>query len=283
MRPLTTVPDILGFGANGPSTMNMKTHFPFFRWIASTLAARWARRTYVVILFSLLLITTAARLRSYFMARKIQAVLHGLADIRLDQTTEEQLTKMVPYLTKKDWRVGGISHRVYYVQISNESDAQILGPVYGLDWSGHLADWLGNRFISFAASLLVQDGKVSQIEYGLANHWERPQYAGYTGYIVSARSVHGFWLARQSGFGVSSVDDESPQYRPRGGQKGLYVIYTADAPSKLTERAFHLKLGCFWSLRVCKDAREIAPALWQDAQAIQAATYKLLISEKCPD
>jgi len=81
--------------------MNMKTHFPFFRWIASTLAARWARRTYVVILFSLLLITTAARLRSYFMARKIQAVLHGLADIRLDQTTEEQLTKMVPYLTKK--------------------------------------------------------------------------------------------------------------------------------------------------------------------------------------
>src|SRR5438445_312358 len=161
MRPLTTVPDILGFGANGPSTMNMKTHFPFFRWIASTLAARWARRTYVVILFSLLLITTAARLRSYFMARKIRAVLHGLADIRLD--------------------------------------------------------------------------------------------------------------------------DESPQYRPRGGQKGLYVIYTADAPSKLTERAFHLKLGCFWSLRGCKDAREIAPALWQDAQAIQAATYQQLISEKCPD
>ena len=89
--------------------------------------------------------------------------------------------------------------------------------------------------------------------------------------------------SRQSGFGVSSVDDESPQYRPRGGQKGLYVIYTADAPSKLTERAFHLKLGCFWSLRGCKDAREIAPALWQDAQAIQAATYQQLISEKCPD
>jgi hypothetical protein len=264
--------------------MNTKTHFPFFSSVASTLAARGARRTYVAILVFLLLITSVARLRSYFMVRKIQAVLHSLAEIRLGQTTEEQLTKMVPYLSKKDWATNGISHRIYYVQISNESDAQILGPtIYGLDWSGHLADWLGYRFISFDLSLLVQDGKVSQVEYGLANHWERPKYPGYTGYIVSARSVHGFWLPRQIGFGVSSVDDESPHYRPRGGENGLYVIYTADAPSNLTERAFLLKLGCFWSLRGCNDAREIAPALWQDAQAIQAATYQQLISGKCPD
>jgi AraC-like DNA-binding protein len=55
--------------------------------------------------------------------------------------------------------------------------------------------------------------------YGLANEWVRPQYAGYTGYIVSARSVHGFWLRRQIPFEISSEDDESPQYRPSGNEK----------------------------------------------------------------
>jgi len=264
--------------------MDTKTHFPFFRWIVRTLTGRWARRAYLAILLFTLVLTTTARLRSYFMARKIQAVLHGLAEIRVDQTTEEQLTKMVPYLTQKDWKIGDTPHRRFYVQISNESDPGIIEfAAYGLDGSGNLADWLGYRFVGFDASVLVQDGKVSQVEYGLANQWVRPQYAGYTGYIVSARSVHGFWLGRQIPFGVSSEDDQSPQYRPRGGEKGLSAIYTNDAPSKLTERAFQLNLGCFWSLRGCNDAREIAPALWQDAQATQHAAYQQLISEKCPD
>jgi hypothetical protein len=242
-----------------------ETHFPFFRRTVRALTCRWARRIYVSILLLLLCVTTAARLRSYFMARKIQAVLKGLGEIRLDQTTEEQMTKTVPYLIQKDWKVGGMPHRGFYVKISNEGE------------------WLGYRFMSFNASLLVQDGKVSQVEYGLANQWVRPQYAGYAGYIVSARSVHGFWLSRQMGPRVTSVDDDSPQYRPRSLGKDLNVIYTSDASPELTKRVFHLNLSCFWSLRGCNDAREIAPGLWHDAQAIQEATYQQLISDRCPD
>jgi hypothetical protein len=264
--------------------MAAKTHFPFTRWVVQALTGRLAQRSYIAILLFALLLTTTVRLRSYLMARKIQAVLRGLTEIRIDQTTEDQLTKMVPYLAHKDWEVSGISHRVFYTQISSESDARPLGLAgYGLGHYGHLADWLGYRYMSFDASILVQDGKVSQVEYGLANQWVRPQYPGYVGYIVSARSVHGFWLARRIPFGVSSEDDQSPQYRPRGGEKGLYATYTSDAPSQLTARAFQLNLGCFWSLRGCDDAREIAPALWQDVQTIQEATYQQLISEKCPD
>jgi hypothetical protein len=56
------------------------------------------------------------------MARRIEAVLHGLGQIRLDQTTEEQMTKMVSYLVKKDWKAGGISHRGYYVHVSSEAE-----------------------------------------------------------------------------------------------------------------------------------------------------------------
>ena len=272
--------------------VNAEMHFPFFRWVARMLRGRWAQRIYVAILVFLLLITTVARLRSYLMARKIQAVLHGLTAIRLGQTTEEQMKKMVPYLSQKEWKSGGISHRGFYAHISNESDRlpRVIVVALGATQSEdlmlsleHLADWFGYRFISFDASVLVQDGKVMHVDYGLANQWVRPQYAGYTGYIVSARSAHGFWIDRRIPFLVSSEGDDSPQYRPSGNANGLYVTYTDDAPLKLTERAFQLNLSCFWDLQGCHDAREIAPALWQDIQSIRHDTYQQLISEKCPD
>jgi hypothetical protein len=266
-----------------------KSRFPVSRWVARRLTERRARRIYVTVFALLLLITIAARLRSYFMARRIEAVVHGLGQICLDQTTEEQMVKMVPYVVKKDWDAGGVSHRGYYVHISNESDRlpQVIGvaltPIRAGELIEQIANWWGYRFIDFDAGVLVQDGRVSQVEYGLANQWERPQYAGYVGYLVSARSVHGFWLPRQRGFEVSSVDDHSPQYHPRRWGNTLSAIYTSDAPSETTTRVFDLDLSCFWRFLGCKDASDIAPQISRDVQRIQESTYQQLISEKCPD
>ena len=239
-----------------------------------------------MILLLLLIISTATRLRAYFMTRKIEAVLHGLSEIRLDQTTEEQMTKMVPYVTEKEWKANGFSYRSYYVHISNESDG--LPWPYGLThsyalalWLGRVGDLLGYRYISFDAGVLVQDGKVSQADYGLANQWMRPQAAGYVGYIVTARSVHGFWLP--GSLQISSVEDYSPQYRLTRWENTLAVIYTSDAPPELTKRIFDLNLSCFWGLRACADAADIAPEISQDAERIQKATYMQLISDKCPN
>jgi hypothetical protein len=261
-----------------------KTNFPVFHWIVRILTGHFARRVYMGILFLLLLFTTAARLRSYLMARKIQAVLKGLAEVRIDQTSEEQLRKLVPYLIQKDWKIGDISHRGFYVSISNESHSQFLGLIASiLDRSGQLLYGLGYRFMSFDAGVLVENGKVSQVSYGLANQWIRPQYAGYTGYIVSARSVHGFWHPGQTGVFVTSENDISPQYRPSEYGNELSVIYTYDAPTEFTNRVFRLNLSCFWSLGGCQEARQIAPEMSNDVRAIQDATYQQLISSKCPD
>jgi hypothetical protein len=239
-----------------------------------------------VILLLLLVISAAIRLRAYFMTRKIEAVLHGLSEIRLDQTTEEQMTKMVPYLTERDWKGNGLSYRSHYVHISNESDG--LPWPYGLThsyalalWLGRVEDLLGYRYIGFDAGVLVQDGKASQVEYGLTNQWMRPQAAGYVGYMVSARSVHGFWLPGP--LQISSVDDYSPQYRPTRWGSALAVIYTSDAPPEVTKRIFDLHLGCFWGFHGCTDAADIAPDISQDVETIQTATYRQLISDKCPD
>jgi len=272
--------------------MDFKSRFPLFHWAIRALTGRWVRRVCATVFFLLLLATTAVRLRSYVMTRKIQSVLRGLAAVRLEQTSEEQLTQTVPFLIEKDWKVSGISHRGFYVHISNESDrlprtiALALNEIRSEALTlcvQHLADWLGYRFISFDAGALVEDGRVVHLDYGLANGWVRPEYPGYAGYIVSARSVHGFWIDRRIPFPVSSEDDESPQYRPSGGANGLFVTFTDDAPSRLTGRVFELNLSCFWNLSGCDDARKIAPTLWQDIQSIRHDTYQQLISGKCPD
>jgi hypothetical protein len=271
-----------------PQSLNLlkaKGFFPFFYGVVKTLSGRWARRVFLTILLLLMVISTASRLRAYLLARKIEAVLHGLSVIRLDETTEEELRKMIPFLTEKDWKGPDFSYRSYYVHISNDSDG--LPWPYGLThsyalavWLGRIGELLGYRYISFDASLLVQDGKVTQADYGLANQWMRPQAPGYVGYIVTARSVHGFWLP--GNLGVSSVDDYSPQYRLTRWGSDLAVIYS-DASPVVTKRIFDLDLSCFWGLHGCTDAAEIAPQISQDVETIQKATYRQLISEKCPD
>jgi len=270
-----------------------KTQFPLFRWVVRTLTGPWARRTYVAIVLFLLCLTAAARVHSYLAARKIQAVLHGLAEMRVDQTTEEQLLKTVPYLTQRErqWEVGGIVQPSFYTEISTVSSESVRPTLWFLglgEITNRFARWLGYRRMDFDAQVLVQDGKVSQVSYGLTKGMGWPRAATY---VVSARSVHGFWLPQGIDFGVSSEQDESPQYRIEqrlvpslaGRDNGLNVTFTNDAPPEVTRRAFQLRLSCLWGLRGCGDAREIAPGLWQDSQTIQATTYQRLISEKCPD
>ena len=123
------------------SLLKAKEYFPFFYGVVKTLPGHWARRVFLTILLLLMVISTVTRLRAYFMTRKIEAVLHGLSEIRLDETTEEELRKMVPFLTEKDWKGPGFSYRSYYVHISNESDGSPWP--YGLTHSYALALWLG--------------------------------------------------------------------------------------------------------------------------------------------
>lgn len=280
--------------------MNVKGHFAFFRRIVSKLTGKWACRIYIAIVVILPCLTTAARLRSYFMARRIQAVLHGLAEIHIDQTTEEQLLKTVPYLVRNEneWKVDGVVQHWYYAEISNDESDRPMRRLLSFtpEWMGLAAYWLGDRYMRFDTIVSVREGKVESIRYGLATQWARPVAASY---LVSVSSAHGFWLPYQSHFNVTSLDDESPQYRAVGDDRGLSVTFTNDAPPERTRRAFQLNLSCFWSLRGCGDppmdlscseskygcggAREIAPVLWEDAQSIKDATLERLQSGKCPD
>jgi hypothetical protein len=263
-----------------------------------------ARRIYLAAVIALFTVTATARVRTYVLTRRIHAVLHGLEHLQIDQTTEDELLRTVPYLVRgpQDRSVGTSTERGYYVVISNESDwLRFEGAIFDHPrdrdwipraWLFQAADWLGYRYLRFRARVVLLDGKVSSIGYGIAPEHGFPREISE---IVSVQSVQGFWNPYRRSIEVTSGDDESPQYRmkggneplstkPGGGNQYLRTIYTFDAPANLTSRAFKVDLSCSWGLFGCRSAAQIAPLGWQDKQSIDAATIaRLQSSEPCPD
>ncbi len=270
--------------------MGIQARFPVSTWVVRKLTGRWARRALAVLVLALLCFAVASHIRSYLMVRRIQAVLRGLSELRIDQTSESELQRTVPYLVRStfDRTAGGSVRRWYYAGITNASDRLMSRIISSYPWGEQVANWLGYRFIAFDAGVIVQDGKVRRISYGVSKHFVLPLQPGY---IVSANSFHGIWAPYSSGFSVSSQDDFSPQFRIGeyredpwvGHGKVLRVTFSNDAPPDQVRQVFQLKLGCFWKLLPCGDARDIAPQLWRAKQAIDNATTQQLNSGKCPD
>ena len=282
--------------------MPFTKRFPAASWVWRRFASPGARRIYLAIVILLFAVTAAARVRTYVLTRRIHSVLNGLERLRIDQTTENELLRTVPYLVRgrQDRPVGTSTERGYYVVISNEPDRLLLdrfaferpGEWLPRTWLFTVADWLGYRYLSFRARIVLLDEKVSSIAYGIAPELGFPIQVNE---IVAVQSVHGFWSPYRRSIEVTSADDESPQYRIAGGndpfgdgrrgrKQFLHTTYTFDAPVDLTSRAFRLDLSCFWSLRGCRSAGQLAPLTWQDKQAIDAATIaRLQGAGPCPD
>jgi hypothetical protein len=239
-------------------------------------------------------------------------VLSGLAQVRVDQTAEEQLLKTVPYLVEsgRDKHEGASVERSYFVKISNGEPGPAMPWVpqflYEL-WPGReelpvqnkwavlslplkVAYVLGWRHLSFDASVTVLDGVVSRTWYDI----EPDVFLGWpASYLVVAHSVHGIWADRRRPVPVHSTDDQSPEYRFgsvagefsmfAGADSKIGVAYTSDAPRELIAHAFQVDLSCFWNIRGCASVRQVVPLLWADRQAVVAATAaRLAPDDPCP-
>jgi hypothetical protein len=226
-------------------------------------------------------------------------VLSGLERVRVDRTTEAELLKTVPYLARGEYerREGSRVERYYRVTISNEGDLRWVErlaetPLFLLYYRVHPSEGapfpynatsrLGFRYVGFGATVAVLDGTVSKVTYGIFPNIEtwRPAYP-----LISVQSVHGFWQHQRMPVSVSSADDESPGYRVSDAFGSLRVVYTPDAPRDLISHLFHLDLGCYWGVRGCVSARDVAPLLWRDKQAIEARAAARLQRQAnpCPD
>jgi hypothetical protein len=288
-----------------------------FSWIVALcrhIAGRRARRLYLALLLLPVVFSGYLRFRSFLLTRRIQAVLSGLAQVRIDRTTEEQLLKTVPYLVRigRDKHQGTSVERFYSVQISNgecgpampwmprflyqlwppaPEDFPVQDKWAVLDLPLKAAYVLGWRHLTFAASATVLDGVVSRTAYDI----EPDVFLGWpVSYLVAAHTVHGIWADRRFTLPVPSIGDQSPGYQfgPIAGEFSLFagadstigVVYASDAPPALVSHAFQVDLSCFWNLRGCDSVRQVVPLLWADRQAIVATTAARLNSPNpCPD
>jgi hypothetical protein len=282
--------------------MPFTSRFPRISWVRRRFTSAFARRIYLAVVILVFAVTAPARLRTYVRTRRIHAALNGLQRLQIDQTTEDELLRTVPYLVRgqRDRTEGTSTVRTYCVVISNESNLEFLnrfafdGPGDWLPraWLFTVADWLGFRFLRFSAAVILLDGKVSSIRFGIAPEFMAPRPFGE---ILAVESFHGFWSSHHRPIDVTSSDDESPQYRiaggneprrmgPSGSKDSLHVTSAFDASADLTSRAFKVDLSCFWGLLGCRTPGQIAPLAWQDKQAIDAAAVARLKSgEPCPD
>jgi len=268
---------------------SFRQYFPFTTSLYHKLTGRFARRVYSSAFLISILLVTAVHIRSYLMVRKFQRVLSGLSYVQIDKTTEEELARSVPYLVRSAAETRSDAHveRYYYLVLSNE-DEWLMRKLYFGDfgyWIPHaraleIAEWLGYRCIIFYAQVLVVDGNVSRIRYEIVDEDISP--GSYSDFI-SVRSAHGVW-DHEGPTVVTPADDESPQFRVSGDQKSLHLTYMSDAPPEQASRAFDIDLTCFWSLRGCRTARDIAPHLWQYKNEIEEkAASRLVSGEPCPD
>ncbi len=279
------------------------------------LFSRRARQVYIVLLLLPVALSVGVRLRTFFITLKIQAVLAGLEQVRVDQTTEEQLLRAVPYLVPNDPQLPAlpVGPRSYRVDISNadyyygwarwipafvlslwpvhDSDIPVKDKWNLLTFPLKIAYAIGWRHLSFSAYVTVLRGTVSSTGYNL----EPDVLIGYPlSYFVVVRSVHGFYRDRGSRpVPVHSTDDDRPAFRfgtvagqfslLDGVDSAIGVAYTTDAPRDLIDHAFQVDLHCFWGLRGCDSVRQVVPLLWKDRQTIEETTSaRLRSADPCP-
>lgn len=253
----------------------------------------------------LIVASAAARLNTFLLTRKAEAVIAGLSKLQIDETSEAEVLSKVPFLVRgqqdrevtKNIELGGVETgtlRGYYASFSNESTwlpvalfatrfSTVTYPKSGPPkaWTLTLMDWLGYRYFSFNASVVLLDGKASSMAYGIADYMVFPRPIGD---IVSAQSAHSYWSPHQRGFEVSSAADENPQLHIRDVEHRLRASFAFDASSAIKSHAFQVRMNCFWAFVGCRDARDVAPALWQDKNEIEAATLARLQSDDpCPE
>jgi hypothetical protein len=278
--------------------------------IRRCVTGRRARCLCVALFLVLAAFSGALRVRSFLLTRKIQAVVSGLQQLRVDVSMDAEVQRIIPSIGPgtEDRKEEGIV-RGYGLKLSNDDDwywivthGRIYWPVDPYSHEPRTSKWqslslplwiayaLGWRHISFEADVTVLNGVVSGVRYEI----EPDVVTGWPSqYMVVVRSVHGVgfspWPAP-----VDDIDDETPDYRfgqaagaltsdlGAGGSLGL--AYTADAPPDVVSHAYDVNLSCFWGLRGCGSARQVLPRLWEDREAvIRAAASRLASPNPCPD
>lgn len=259
---------------------------------------RWfAKMALKVLLAALLSLAGYWRVQSFRFARKVERVLTGLAQVKIDQTTEAQLLALAPGLTNRgrvDPRYGFPDEGVVLYGAAFSNDAEwnwwfFQFPFGGfgavddyrdfsktkLGYSQRIAYWLGWRYEAFGVAVWVRNGMASTISTSLADDI---QYGWPRGTILEVRSMHalGYWE------GLTDMDEDNPGIFIRGELNN--IAYTPDAPAEFTKQLYPWDLRCYYlGFGGCR-VRDLAPQLWQSMQEMkQRAARRKSEDNPCSD
>lgn len=242
------------------------------RWLCSP-------QPWLILAVTVVLLTGTLHIQSALFQYRVHRVLRGMEQLRLEQTTSEQMLRLVPALRPIPSELlpfgrGCRLWECYAVDIHNNLD--VLAGLARHRYLHEAAYWAGGRAARLIAVVSVERGRVRNVHYSLTV--ESTTHPGYL--EVEVHSV--YWL-RSSTY----VQDQSPEYvvteRQQWPDSLVWVAFTPYARAHQMSHAFHADLNCMWSLRGCRAARQMLPEAWRDRQATEkAAVARLRGPEPCP-
>jgi len=99
---------------------------------------RIARRVYLTVVLLLIITSATFRVYTYVLAHRMEAVITGLRKLEVDRSSEEEVVRIVPHLSRRPWggeikrtaETGEIdigTARYYSVKITNERSEMEFG------------------------------------------------------------------------------------------------------------------------------------------------------------
>ena len=236
------------------------------------------RILFVLLLVASIILITAAtfRLQSYLFARKVQSVLSRMGQIQLDETTQAEVSALLPefkpgiesnFLIYREPDIQCRADACYGLQIRNWPGGTIARfqakLSYRFQWLFEGIYLLGHRYVVFAAYVEIQGGKVSRCEYGL--DVQNGEFPANDFVVVQVLGVDRADFL--SYFGFTRGDEATRGFRGRVPSNKpttmLFVAFTPDAKAEDVRSTFAVHLECIWNAEGCSATKQLLPLLWE--------------------
>jgi len=236
---------------------------PAGAWCLRQLASRAARRIYVCVLATVVILALALRIEAALFERRAIATVRALSTLRVGVSSRADAMARMKTLENVTGPYGAplcgadecvsfgipnsrLSNAVFLPVVRNENPA-----LYSF------LTWLGFRFWSLSVYVNFTAGRVSYLSYHLmlsGSHFD----GGADAVVVEVSSKEN--IICKSRTSIAAKDATYCVTPSRAWpNKSVGIAFTPNAPEELVNRAFDLKLHCLWSVAGCKTWSELLP------------------------
>ncbi len=212
-------------------------------------------------------------MESFLFQKKVRWILFRMAQIKLDNTSEQELRSLLPELEGPEGpecQEGAVSSRMYAVLIDDIDRGTLssLLEAFGRYNRPALTSLylLGHRFHRFGAYASTCQGKVVHLAYFVwIDDNQNHNLLGGTNVAVSGYSRTGWSYSRNElsyGFTYEEEKPYAERIASNAPENYLTITYTTEAPADFLRAAFDLRLVCMQNFAGCTDTKQLLPGIW---------------------